>query len=49
LVRGYIVGDFGFEAGWKSNFDRGDIELKFSFRKDDWINKREGTVREGFD
>jgi hypothetical protein len=43
------VDDCGFKAGSESDFDCGDIELKFGFRKNGWINRRKRTVSESFD
>jgi hypothetical protein len=39
LVRRDVVKDCGFETKRKSDFDSGDIKLKFGFRKNSWINK----------
>jgi hypothetical protein len=39
----------GYETRRKSDFDNGNIELKFGFRKNDRINRRKKMIREGFD
>jgi hypothetical protein len=43
------VRDFGFEVDGVVDLDSGDIELKLSFWKDDWVNRREEMIGKGFD